>query len=384
MQMHPSVQVLGGHIAWTVWTEWTKWTRPQTPETDSFLLLYSVLNVFGLTVNGVTMIVLPISIAKVEELIMRIRMYKYLELLCTVMYLSEYETPGTCLDCEDGYVQKIRDKYKQFSTHRAVREFPIVWKMGIECDSLIYYALALTRNITFDPALHAARLQDEVSSIEDLSNFTGSLRSFYMESDFDKHFNLIRSQHGQYLARLSAMIERKTLQQILETYLGLKFPSTGVVLSTCLRPFLSVTLKRAVGEVVYCICSRRGLEIADQNGNLERILFSAIWHEFSHHVINPLTYALFDNLDTINDQQAEWCCTLNESVIWAITIRLLVKESVISSQDIGWMVKNASRNRAPHTEKMHELLCIYEQNRDGYPTIVDFYQELIKSAGSPS
>ena len=314
---------------------------------------------------------------------MRIRMDKRLDLLFTVMYLSEYENPSSCVDCEDVFVQMIRGKFKQFSAHRAVREFPKVWKTGIDCASLPYYALALTRNITFNPAIHAARLHDDVSSREDLSVFTASLRSFYLESGFDKHFNLLRTQHGQYLSKLNAMIERKPLQQILEAYLGQKFPLTGVVLSTYLKPFLSVTLARAVGEKVYCICSRRGLEIADQNGNLERILLSAIWHEFSHHVINPLTDGLFDHPDTLNDQQAEWCCSLNESIIWAINIRLLIKESVISSQDIGWMVKNAVKNRAPQTGIMHELLCNYEQNRDIYPTMADFHHVLVKSAGSP-
>ncbi|HRY83276.1 MAG TPA: hypothetical protein P5533_01440, partial [Candidatus Cloacimonadota bacterium] len=69
-------------------------------------------------------------------------------------------------------------------------------------------------------------------------------------------------------------------------------------------------------------------------------------------------------------------CPLNESIIWAITIRLLLAEGIITEKSVGAMIQNGERNKAPMTESMYTLLIDYETKRHLYPGISDYFPVL--------
>ncbi|MDD4223372.1 MAG: DUF4932 domain-containing protein [Candidatus Cloacimonetes bacterium] len=314
---------------------------------------------------------------------MRIRLDQRLELIYAIMLLSGRDASGICVEAEDEFAQAARQKFGRLAAHPAVASFNRLWKTEIDWDTLPNLALILTAAFRLDPVSDPARVQECLASGEDLEEFTASLRDFFRAAGFAGYFSWLRSRLGPWLGQLNELIGRRPVQRILEAYLGVDLPPTEVLLCTLTKPFLSITISGKRGETVFCLCSRRGLEIAEKNGNLERVLLSAVWHEFSHHVINPLTYGLFEDIDSINDSQADWCCALNESIIWAINVRLLVREKIISTKDIGWMLKNAEANRAPHTRRMHEMLLDYELNRDKYPNIKGFHPQLAEAGGPP-
>ena len=314
---------------------------------------------------------------------MRIRLDQRLELLYAVMLLSGRDSSGICVEAEDGYARAAREKFGRLAIHSAVASFERLWKTEVEWDTLPNLALILTPDFRLDPVFDPARVQESLASDADLEEFTASLRDFFHAAGFAGHFSWLRSRLGPWLGQLDELIGRRPVQRILEAYLGVGLPPTEVLLCTLTKPFLSITVSGKQGETVFCLCSQRGLEIAEKHGNLERVLLSAIWHEFSHHVINPLTYGVYDDIDSINDAQAEWCCALNESIIWAINIRLLAREKIISTQDISWMLKNAEANRAPQTRMMHDLLCDYEENRSKHAGISTFHRLLAEAGGPP-
>lgn len=312
---------------------------------------------------------------------LQIRLDPRLELLLTAMQLSGYEDNMLCVGRDDPHSRSIREKFGGFCGLEAVKEFARVWEPDYCCDILPGYALSLTPGYGLDPEFDYALVREGLKPGASLEDFTRNLRRFALATGFDSQYAQLISELEGYLARLDAIIGSRPVLRILEDYLGFTFPRTEILLSTLTRPFLSVTLPQTRGETLYCLCSLRGLEIAEQNGNLGQILISAIWHEFSHHVINPLTELLFEDPDGINDAQVKWYCSLNESIIWAITIRLLVREEIISADSVALMVRNAKRNRAPQAKLMHDLLCDYEQSRVRYPDLAAYLPVLAEAFG---
>lgn len=310
---------------------------------------------------------------------MKIRLDQRLELLYLVMLLSGRDTEGICVEAEDEFARASREQFGRLAAHPAVTSFNRLWNTEIEWDMLPNLALILTADFRLDHDFDPVRARESLASGADLEEFAASLRDFVHASGFARHFSRLRSRLGPWLEQLNELSGRRPVQRILEEYLGVGLPPTEVLLCTLTKPFLSITVSGTGGETVFCLCSRKGLEIAEKHGNLENVLLSAVWHEFSHHVINPLTYGLFEDIDSINDAQADWCCALNESIIWAINIRLLAREKVISPQDISWMLKNAEANRATQARVMHELLCAYELNRDIYPNISAYHPVLVEA-----
>jgi hypothetical protein len=329
---------------------------------------------------------IPIHVGNVEEMVhgrlqLQIRLDKRLELLFTVMILSDYRIPGFAVDGEDIYTQKIRERFSAVSGLNAVADFPKVWDTDINWDTIHFYALALSNDYSIRKGIDPAYIEQGLKANASLSVFTENLREFARASGFDAYYDNLETEMGGYLEKLNGIVASRPVQSILEEYLGIRFPKTEVFLSTLMKPFMSVTIPAPGGDEVYCICSRRGLEIAEENGGLERILLSAIWHEFSHHIVNPLTFGLFDDPDTLRDDQVEWCCALNESIIWAINTRLLVREKIISENDVSWMVSNGERNKAPKTRIMHDLLLEYESNRNSYSGISAFHPIMAEAFG---
>jgi len=314
---------------------------------------------------------------------MRIRLDQRLELLLTAMFISDYDTKGFCVDPEDEYAREALEKFGSFVAHPAVANISRVWDTEIDCSSPPHYALTLTEDIKLDPSFNLDQVRESLVPNADLSRFTADLRGFHRKADFTLHFSQLQSRLAPWLEKLNDLIARRPVQHILEHYLGQKLPATEVLLCTLTRPFLSVTVSGTRGETLYCLCSRKWLEIAEQKDSLERILISAIWHEFSHHEINPLTFGLYDNLNKLNQEQVNWCCALNESIINAITIRLLLQEEVISEKHTDWMVKNAERNKASQTRAVLDLLLDYEQNRSRYPDISSIHPRLVEAVGPP-
>ncbi len=228
---------------------------------------------------------------------MRIRLDQRLELLYTVMLLSGRDTEGICVEAEDEFAQAAREKFGRLATHPAVASFNRLWKTEIEWDTLPNLALILTADFRLDNAFDPVRVWESIASGADLEEFTASLRDFFHASGFAQHFGWLRSRLGPWLEQLNELSGRRPVQLILETYLGQELPPTEVLLCTLTKPFLSITVSGTGAETVFCLCSRKGLEIAEKHGNLESLLLSAIWHEFSHHVINPLSYVLFEDID---------------------------------------------------------------------------------------
>ncbi|MCB5285935.1 MAG: DUF4932 domain-containing protein [Candidatus Cloacimonetes bacterium] len=310
---------------------------------------------------------------------MQIRLDKRMELIFAVLQLSDYYNPGLYVCSDDPQAKLVREILGDHSHLPAVTKLSTVWEEEINWDIFSIFALSLAGDYTLDPVTDTSYLQQFIKGTNSIQRYAAWLRDFAGQSNFDRYYSLLEEQYAPYLRKLNILLDSRPVQAILEDYLGITFPRTELILSTLMNTFMSITHPGREAETVYCLCSRSRLDIAERNKGLERILLSAVWHEFSHHVINPLTFGLFAEPDAISQDQVNWCCELNESIIWAINTRLLVLENIITMKDITWMLENAVKNKAPQTPVMHDLLCEYETKRHIYPSIAEYYPVLLKA-----
>ncbi|MEF3694611.1 MAG: DUF4932 domain-containing protein [Candidatus Cloacimonadota bacterium] len=309
---------------------------------------------------------------------MHIRLDNRLELLFTIMLLSDYEDGGLLARKDNGQAEQARAQFSKCSSHQAVIDFSKLWMAEISMDSIPYYAMSLAEDYSLNPKIDLEYLLEDVTDLETISAYTKKLKAFAEESDFDGYFLRLKTDFAPYLEKINSLLDKRPVQAILERYLGMKFPRVNIVLSTLMKPFMSLTFPGEEQTEVYSITSYPGLLLAEQNQGLERVLICSVWHELSHHVINPLSEKLFESDEMMRDKMYELFCPLNESIIWAITIRLLLAEGIITEKSVGIMMQNAINNKAPMTESMYKLLIDYESKRHLYPSISAYFPVLFE------
>lgn len=307
---------------------------------------------------------------------MQIRLDKRLELLFTIMLLSDYEDGGLLARKGKGQAERVRAHFSKYSSHQAVIDFSKVWMAEISMDTIPYYAMSLAQDYSLNPGIDLAYLEEDIPDLKTIADYTEKLKAFAEESDFNGYFTKLKTNFAPYLEKINAMLAKRQVQTILESYLGVEFPPVHIVLSTLMKPFMSLTFPGAEQTEVYAYISYPGLLIAEENQGLERVLICSVWHELSHHVINPLSEMLCERDDALREKRDDWFCPLNESIIWAITIRLLLAEGIITEKSVGAMIQNGERNKAPMTESMYTLLIDYETKRHLYPGISDYFPVL--------
>jgi len=111
------------------------------------------------------------------------------------------------------------------------------------------------------------------------------------------------------------------------------------------------------------------------------------WHEFSHSFVNPTTdkfreqvaqyESLYEPISAKMKRQAygNWVICVNEHIVRAVTTRLAYRE--IGKEAGKEALRNEKRKSFVYVEALCKRLEQYENQREKYPTFVDFYPELI-------
>jgi hypothetical protein len=312
---------------------------------------------------------------------LEIRLNHGLELLTTLLVLSE-TAPDQFLQKTDNHLYaSISQRLSDFREHPMTRELSRLWDAGVSWSDFLYLAVSLQADFSLDSAVEIAPLNESGVPWNDIRAFVDQLPGFVTEMGFTELFEETCYQEAEYLSTLNSIIAERPVIKRLEDYLGMPVPAPQVVLSTLMRPCMSLSHTYRGARREYCFCSRHWTLVAEHNGYLGRMLIDSIWHEFSHSVINPLSDTLFPNGHPESDTEVEWYCALNESIIWGITTRMLENEGMADERTVRWHIDNGHRNRAPKTEAMYHRLGEYQLNRTKYPSIASFLPIILEEFG---
>ncbi len=315
---------------------------------------------------------------------MEIRINAQWELLMLILFLSDKRDECSLDEISSPYPMELEKRFGSFRNHPAVTEYPKMFDMDFDGQGLIETVFYLDNDFKIsedaykDPELKSMY----ESSLPEILVYLEHVRDLYIKTEFEKFIWEQEIVYQDLISSIKKTMTDKPLNSLLEAYLGVKQPKQRFVLSLLLRPFLGFPHCENGEMESILIISRMLLERAIQYNYFERNVISCFWHEFSHPIINPFTDALFDNSHDMTDEQRAWYCTVNESIIEGINLRLKLRENVINEDFIEHNITNSIRNGAPKVRECADLLLEkYENNRDMYPDIGVFYPEFLPLFG---
>ena len=291
------------------------------------------------------------------------------------------------------YKKHVELQFSTYRDHPVMGLFNDMSRRGFSFDAPV----AAIVHYSDPPALQPiAPLPDDVirraGGREQLDDFIEALRDFCRTSFFLEFYEQHRPFYDTILAKARTKIESIDVS-VVESYYGTAHRSYNIVLSPLFHPGgYGPRVVRDDGEVdIYSVNGPLSVEgEADPVpvfGGVDDFRY-LVWHEFSHSFINPLvdTYAervdacepLFEPMREVMFRQAyrQWRTCVYEHIVRAVTCRLAFLEGGMNA-GIAAMREESSRGFR-YVQPLCEALKRYEGDRETYPTLADFFEELIK------
>lgn len=287
-----------------------------------------------------------------------------------------------------GYKQNVRKHFEPLKNHIAVEMFKEMDSKGIiymDAPPTFMLSLSNVPNLRVISPIEQYVIENFTKDKKTTDEFIYALQDYAKNSNIEQFFHDNTDFYKNIILEAKKVLEGTNYVDDIEEYYGMKQKSYTVILSPLYVGNFGPRIKSDDGYDLYAIITGNFLKY----GFDEKMIRYLIWHEFSHSFINPLSdlysdeinkYA--DNYDAIagNMERQGYNTTLinsiNEYIIKAITVRLTYlnygeeQAKAVLDEEIG--------TGFVYMYDLVEKLEIYENNREKYKTIEEFYPELIK------
>lgn len=326
-----------------------------------------------------------------------------IELLTIIQYLADYEliTPFN-LD----YKKDVDEFFKEYKNHKAVTQFKELSKRGFVAGGPVNYILNCTSLPELEVSENISYSQKElIVGVEDINGFRESMKSFYNETNFKEFY----SQHKElYQEMLTSYTKDNNLIELyidsLENYTGKNQKSYNIILSPLIHeggfsPSLNeendkydtyILLGSTIPPEIYKKFDNdyeKAKKFSD-TASAFKLREMLMIHEFTHTHLRSMEEEPY--LHTINNKEPKnqeylndfskvgyntWDSIVNEYFVRSITARILFLED--EKEEYKRALNNDKKSGFTHIESLIEKLKEYENNRDKYKQIEDFYPELL-------
>lgn len=292
------------------------------------------------------------------------------------------------------YKQKLKNKFKDLKNHKAIALFDTLSKKhNFNFNKITDWVLQFGK---FPELKKVRKNTNQHTYIKKkhndlIKNFKEEFISFNQDSLFQAYLLEVKPVNDKVINQVKKSKSIENLPTYLENYYGTKLGSYNLILSPLVHSggfnaeFITNTKKE-----VYAIIGPNG-EI-DYIPYFEKkfLEMDLILHEFGHSFINPLAKEFKNEIESIkekwytkslikkaqNQGYNKWVDVFNELVIRAITIQITknnfgtkkAKELLNYEKSVGFSL----------VETIIDVLKQYEENREKYPNIKEFYPNLIK------
>lgn len=311
-----------------------------------------------------------------------------IELLSSVQLVSKYKLLGRLTF---QYKNDMDNYFKSFKDHDAVKHCTWMASHGFTYDAPPTVMLHLS-----DPpflkqiALYDNQLKLRGSGTYNLRKFSRLLKDYSLDSDFTSFYNNNNAYYKKIVEDTSMSLQDADIVKDLEDYYGIKQKSYNLILAPLFHPGgygIKVNEENGIFDT-YAIIGPYKTEdqIPVYDGKEIREL---IWHEFSHSFINPLNEShkneisryssLYEPIKIIMKSSAytNWETCVNEHLVRAVTTRLAYLKLGVNEGDAA--LQYEKKCGFIYIEELCNKLKVYEENRDQYKTLDDFYTEILKS-----
>lgn len=331
-----------------------------------------------------------------EAKIVNVSVDPRIELLSAVQLLSNYSLL-TQLNFQ--YKKEMLDYFSSFKSHPAVTKFIEMSNMDFNYDAPPTAMLFLSN----PPELKIVTpftdyIIGRAGGKENLEAFIEDLRDFAVKSNFMDFSNAHEDFYSILIKDTEAKLGDYKDVSILENFYGISQNSYNII-------FAPISLSGGYGPKVeiepskYDIYSIIGPYYVQRDIPIfysGEVLRQIVWHVFSYSFVNPIMEKYIDEVNKysklflpikdIMEKMAypQWEYCVNEHIIRAVVAKFTEK---VIEQDFGQDVAevmlseiillNEVKNGFVYIRGIYELLNVYENNRDKYPTFIDFYPEIL-------
>ena len=331
-----------------------------------------------------------------------IRVDKRTELLGIIQIISDYRKQYPELLEKHGnldYIEEIESKFSKYKDHKVIKLFnEIVSNNNFGYDAPVSLFLQLNDDFTLDKLddyPFITRLNSDPRVLELLSLSP----DFAREIDFESFYASNEERYKKFLNNIKSQFDGKDIVSFMLDYYGVQTDKKFVV---NLIPFQSNANygTRNGNEIYSNMCgipdtlSEDGLYPSiRQNGNVGYV--SLLYHEFSHSFINPLTDKhsiindddqIFSEIFEVMHQQAYGSnrSIINEHLVRATTIRYRFHDDTrMNKADTNerYNIRTQYERESGfiYIDNILESLVFYENNRDKFETIGEFYPVIIEN-----
>lgn len=319
-----------------------------------------------------------------------------IELLSIVQLLSGYDKINSTLmtDASFEYKDKVIEYFSEFKNHKAVKQFSKMSKSGFTYDAPPGLVLFADDNLNVRKDVELTEyIIKRAGGEEKIIRLFDALKEFCVDTNFDDFYNSNIDYYNEITDNTLLLMKDDTnIIEQLEEYYGIKQKSYNVILTSLYGKgaygpkIQNIDGDTEIYSVLGCIgVSKNGYPFFITNNDYFTYLQQ---HEFSHSFINPITeknIKLANSYDVlfgpIKDKMksmaySSWETCLNEHIIRALTARFVYNDG--NSEDTNTLYKEKNQGFI-YVESLFNKLEEYEKNRDKYPTIEDFYPELLKA-----
>ncbi|WP_165389800.1 DUF4932 domain-containing protein [Cecembia calidifontis] len=361
-------------------------------------LLMILVGVFG-TENHLSAQRLPSAMLSEHHQI-QLRVSPQVELISILQSIGNYPEilPFLVSAQEFSYRQRALEHFGPFSGHAAVKMFDRLSaqprKLNFNAPSYIMLftnqVLQLRNDIELDEFV-----LNRIDGQDSLLVFLDLLKDFVEVSGFSDFFSQNEKYYFQTIDQAKDQIGDFNFIRELEDFYGQSQHSYHIVLVS-LYPALGFgnSLLRHDGKrEIYNVMGAGSIKEDIPFFGDEIHFRYMIRHEFSHPFVNPLTEMHRDkimpyseNFESLpeNARQhvcGEWEECINEFIIRAITTWLARQEC----ESLGdWAYQREKSRGVPYLDELLEKIDAYQNNRKQYPTLQEYYPELLKIFMNPN
>lgn len=324
--------------------------------------------------------------------LINIRVDYHTELLGIIEIISDYRNNYPHLlkkYANRKYVEQIENKFLKFKNHKVIEMFnTLVNKHSFSYDAPVSLFLQLDENWKcekLDDYLFEERLKKDKNIYE----FINLLSDFVKEIDFESFYFANQKLYKKFISNIKKELEKYDFYDFMINYYGMSFSKKLII---NLIPFqTNGNYGNNNANSVFASIGVNEEQVDEEDiykyGDFN--LSCLLYHEFSHSIINPLTdeYNLISNEDHIFDKVKERMqikaynknsTILNEHIIRALTSRYIF---FCNKKEVRYQrkIKEEKDKGFLYIENVINSLIEYENNRNIYKTINDFYSIVVKN-----
>jgi hypothetical protein len=308
-----------------------------------------------------------------------------LEVLSIVQYLAGYR-PIT--ELASAYRARVDSAFAEFREHAAVSLLRDMAASGFSFH--VPPQATLHRSLDLQPALpFPESVTARGGGAERLDAFYLQLADFASVTEFAAFFLANTDFYSTLLNETAVHVGPLQSPKLLEAYYGERMAAYNIVLVPLYMPGgFGIELSEADGaRAIYSVQGPLATLGESLSFGNEHSFTYLVWHEFSHSFVNPLTRlyldhvqrhaALYDPIADVMRRQAygTWESTVNEHIVRAVTTRLA---HLHYGPDAGERALHGEQQRGfSYVAALCAALERYEAARDTWPTLRDFYPELV-------